>query len=91
MRSLTQSGPSSTVPPVPSAARGRWPFEVPDLLAQIAADAPAVCHHAAEALLRFACARFTPSQRAGGPCLWAEIACGPTRVVEVIDRLNRSA
>jgi hypothetical protein len=67
------------------------PFSELDVHAQVAADALAVRHHAAEALLRFACARLVPSAPTGAPCLWAEIAAGPTRIAEVIDRLNASA
>lgn len=67
------------------------PFEDLDVRAQVAADALAVRHHAAEALLRFACARLAPSPRAGASCLWAEIAAGATKIAEVIDRLNVSA
>lgn len=59
--------------------------------AQVAADALAVRHHAAEALLRLACARLAPSMVAGVKCLWAEIASGPTQIAEVIERLNTSA
>lgn len=67
------------------------PFSELDVHAQVAADALAVRHHAAEALLRFACARLVPSASAGAPCLWAEIAAGPTRIAEVIERLSASA
>jgi hypothetical protein len=67
------------------------PFKVLDVHAQVAADALAVRHHAAEALLRFACARLAPSPSAGVPCLWAEIASGPTQIADVIERLNASA
>lgn len=49
------------------------PFKVLDVHAQVAADALAVRHHAAEALLRFACARLAPSPTAGAPCLWADL------------------
>lgn len=63
------------------------PFNDIDVHAQVAADALAVRHHAAEALVRLACARLAPT-RAGVPCLWAEIATGPTQIAEVIDRLN---
>jgi hypothetical protein len=62
-----------------------------DVHAQVAADALAVRHHAAEALLRFACARLAPLAKAGVPCLWAEVASGPTQIAEVIKRLNASA
>ncbi|MFA6575821.1 MAG: hypothetical protein WCS84_10410 [Nocardioides sp.] len=67
------------------------PFRDLDVHAQVAADALAVRHHAAEALLRLACARLAPSPRAGASCLWAEIASGATQIAEVIDRLNASA
>jgi hypothetical protein len=67
------------------------PFKDQDVQAQVAADALAVRHHAAEALLRLASARLAPSPRAGAPCLWAEIASGATQIAEVIERLNASA
>jgi len=67
------------------------PFKELDVHAQVAADALAVRHHAAEALLRLACARLAPSTGTGAPCLWAEIASGPTRIAEVIEHLNASA
>jgi hypothetical protein len=67
------------------------PFKDLDVHAQVAADALAVRHHAAEALLRFACARLAPSASAGVPCLWAEIASGPAQIAKVIERLNASA
>ncbi len=66
-------------------------FKVLDVHAQVAADALAVRHHAAEALLRLACARLAPSPPAGAPCLWAEIASGPTQIADVIERLNTSS
>ena len=66
------------------------PFKDLDVHAQVAADALALRHHAAEALLRLACARLAPSTGAGVPCLWAEIAAGPTQITEVIERLNAS-
>jgi hypothetical protein len=66
------------------------PFNVLDVHAQVAADALAARHHAAEALLRFACARLAPAA-AGAPCLWAEIATGPTQIADVIERLNARA
>ena len=67
------------------------PFRVLDVDAQVAADALAVRHHAAEALLRLACARLAPDSGVGAPCLWAEIACGPTQTADVVERLNASA
>ncbi len=67
------------------------PFKDLDVHAQVAADALAVRHHAAEALLRFACARLPPLASAGVPCLWAEVASGPTQIAEVIRRLNARA
>lgn len=67
------------------------PFEELDVHAQVAADALAVRHHAAEALLRLACARLAPATTTGPPCLWAEIASGPTQIAEVIDRLKANA
>lgn len=59
--------------------------------AQVAADALAVRHHAAEALLRLACARLAPQPLGGTRCLWAEIASGPTQIADVITRLNENA
>jgi hypothetical protein len=56
------------------------PFEELDVHAQVAADALAVRHHAAEALLRLACARLAPEPLAGARCLWAEIASGPSQI-----------
>ena len=41
------------------------PFKDLDVHVQVAADALAVRHHAAEALLRLACARLAPSMGAG--------------------------
>lgn len=67
------------------------PFRVLDVHAQVAADALAVRHHAAEALLRLACARLAPESNLGPPCLWAEIATGPTQTAQVVERLNASA
>jgi hypothetical protein len=67
------------------------PFSELDVHAQVAADALAVRHHAAEALLRFACARLAPITSTDAPCLWAEIAAGPVRIAEIIERLNSSA
>jgi hypothetical protein len=49
------------VQPVPAAPRRRRKFKDLDVHAQVAADALAVRHHAAEALLRLACARLAPS------------------------------
>jgi hypothetical protein len=67
------------------------PFKDLDVHAQVAADALAVRHHAAEVLLRLGCARLASPSRADAPCLWAEIASGATQIAEVIDRLNASA
>lgn len=67
------------------------PFKDLDVHAQVAADALAVRHHAGEALLRLACARLAPAETTGQACLWAEIASGPKRIAEVIDRLKSSA
>lgn len=66
-------------------------FEVLDVHAQVAADALAVRHHAAEALLRLACARLAPELPGGAHCLWAEVATGPRQIEDVITRLNKSA
>lgn len=67
------------------------PFNMLDVHAQVAADALAVRHHAAEALLRLACARLAPQPLGGAHCLWAEIASGPTQIADVITRLEESA
>lgn len=66
------------------------PFNVLDVHAQIAADALAVRHHAAESLLRFACARLAPKPQKT-TCVWESVATGPTQVKEVIGRLSDSA
>lgn len=58
---------------------------------QVAADSLAVRHHAAEAVLRFTCARLAAAPDNGAPCLWAEMASGPTQIAEVLERLNASA
>lgn len=67
------------------------PFKDLDVHAQVAADALAVRHHVAEALLRLACARLAPFAGPGVRCLWVEIASGPTQIAEVIEHLNASA
>lgn len=67
------------------------PFKDLDVHAQVAADSLAVRHHAAEALLRLACARLAPASGTGPPCLWAEVASGPTQIAAVINRINESA
>ena len=67
------------------------PFEVLDVHAQVAADALNVRHHAAEVLLRLACARLVPEPSGGAPCLWAAVATGPPQIADVITRLNQSA
>lgn len=71
-----------------AAAAG--PFPGLDVDAQVAADALAVRHHAAEALLRLACARLAPSTGGATSCLWAEIATGPNQIVDVLARLHES-
>ncbi|MGY5884166.1 hypothetical protein [Modestobacter lacusdianchii] len=100
-----ESAPLSDVPlpePKPGSIRAELdqylqrpvasgPFKDLDVNAQVAADALALRHHAAEALLRLACARLAPSTSAGVPCLWAEVASGPTQIGEVIARLTASA
>jgi hypothetical protein len=72
-----------------SAVDGR--YKELDVHAQVAADALAVRHHTAEALLRLACARLAPEPITGPRCLWAEIATGPRPIEDVITRLNDSA
>lgn len=67
------------------------PFRNLDVHAQVAADALAVRHHAAEALLRLACARITPKPLDGARCLWAEVAAGPWQIEDVLARLDESA
>ena len=67
------------------------PFNMFDVRAQVAADALAVRHHAAEALLRLACARLAQEPVGIVRCLWAEIASGPMQIAEVIASLNESA
>ena len=92
--------------PLSEAARGsvrsefnaylqRWAvdgrYKELDVHAQVAADALAVRHHAAEALLRLAWARLALEPITGPRCLWAEIATGPRPIEDVIARLNDSA
>ncbi|MFC5730911.1 MULTISPECIES: hypothetical protein [Nocardioides] len=48
------------------------PFKDLDVHAQVAADAFAVRHHAAEVISRLACARLAPSTGAAVPCLCAK-------------------
>jgi hypothetical protein len=67
------------------------PFRELDVHAQVAADALAVRHHAAEALLRLACARLAPDALGGARCLWAEISSGPSQIGDVIARLSECA
>ena len=67
------------------------PFEELDVHAQVAADVLSVRHHAAEALLRLACARLMPEPSDGAPCLWAAVAIGPRQIEGVITSLNDSA
>ncbi len=71
------------------AAKG--PFKDLDVYAQVATDALSVRHHAAESLLRLACARLVPSEAASVGCLWGEIAGGPQQIVDVIGRLREGA
>ena len=58
-----------------SAVDGR--YKQLDVHAQVTADALAVRHHTAEALLRLTWARLDPEPITGPRCLWAEIATGP--------------
>lgn len=67
------------------------PLRELDVHAQVAADAFAVRHHAAEALLRLACARLAPDALGGAASLSAEVTCGPNQIAEVITRLRSSA
>lgn len=67
------------------------PFKKLDVDAQIAADALALRHHAAEALVRLACARLAPKPTDQTQGLWAAIANGPFGIGEVIARLSKSA
>ncbi|MBC3762601.1 hypothetical protein ACUN7V_00970 [Quadrisphaera oryzae] len=83
----------------PTSLRGQfrnylgWPdakFEVSesDVAAQVAMDALSVRQHAAEALVRFCAVRLTPEASATAPCLWADMATGPTQMADVIRRLR---
>lgn len=63
------------------------PFKTIDVGAQVAADAFAVRHHAAEALLRLTLARLAPPT-SGSACLWAELAAGPTQITQVISQVE---
>ena len=67
------------------------PFQGVDVHAQVAAEALAVRHHAAESLLRLACARLAPTNSVGSKSLWAEVAAGPRQVTEVIKNLKSRA
>ena len=67
------------------------PYKELDVHGQVAADALAVRHHPAEALLRLAWARLAPEPITGPRCLWAEIATGPRPIEDVITRLNDTA
>ena len=60
------------------------PFDVLDVHAQVAADAFALRHHAAEALLRFIAARLTPIEPGDGHCLWATVSKGSNQIGDVI-------
>lgn len=66
-------------------------FRAVDVHAQIAADAFTLRHHAAEALVRLACARLTPEESSRINCLWAAISTGPDRIADTIDRLREGA
>lgn len=67
------------------------PFRRLDVHSQVAAEALAVRHHAAEALLRLTCARLAPTNSVGSRCLWAEVASGPKQVPDVIKTLKSRA
>ncbi len=67
------------------------PFKVADVRSQIAADAFSLRHHAAEALLRLACARLDPPATDGPRCLWADVSTGPTQVGDLLTRLGAVA
>ncbi|MDQ1106621.1 hypothetical protein [Nocardioides zeae] len=67
------------------------PFDELDVHAQVAADALAVRHHAAEALLRFAHVRLAPPANTQVRCLWGELAAGPTHIADVLRGLNAAA
>lgn len=66
-------------------------FKPIDVHAQVAADALAVRHHAAESLLRFACARLASTTDTAVPCVWSELATGPTQIKGVLERLHETA
>jgi hypothetical protein len=65
-----------------SAVDGR--YKQLDVHAQVAADALAVRHQTADALLRLTWARLDPEPITGPRCLWAEIATGPRPIEDVI-------
>lgn len=88
--------------PEPGSIRGEFdkylrrpavagPFGSLDVHAQVAGEALAVRHHAAEALVRLACACLTPPALAGASCLWAEVASGSHQIDGVIKTLRASA
>jgi len=54
-----------------------------DVEAQVAADAMAIRHHAAEALLRFAAVRLHPDPLPEPACLWAAVSTGPRSIADV--------
>jgi hypothetical protein len=64
--------------------RRTWRGRELDVHAQVAADALAVRHHTAEALLRLTWARLDPEPITGPRCLWAEMATGPRPIENVI-------
>ena len=63
---------------------GRRSVQAARLHAQVAADALAVRHQTAEALLRLTWARLDPEPITGPRCLWMEIATGPRPIEDVI-------
>ena len=104
LMSWDESVPDENQPlpdPEPGSIRARFnaylqrpaaagPFDKLDVHAQVAADALSVRHHAAEALVRLACARLAPQPLGGARCLWAEMAASPRQLPDVVDRLNKS-
>jgi hypothetical protein len=104
LMSWDESAPDENQPlpdPEPGSIRARFnaylqraaaagPFDKLDVHAQVAADALSVRHHAAEAVVRLACARLAPQPLGGARCLWAEMAASPRQLPDVVDRLNKS-
>lgn len=67
------------------------PMPTPDVEAQIAADALALRHHVAEALVRLAAARLTPPSTTGPRCLWVDLSRSEQHLRDVEARLSAGA